>query len=168
MIKYNEFWGLYIKILNSPAPPIDFGAKWRGKIYKPFLKKCGKGFMVPWRTYIFNPNKLSVGNNVYLGYNSYFGQGEIEIHNNVLIGPFVSVTASNHVKGEDTSFRNAEYLEKKIIIKSNSWIGSHTCILAGVTVGEGAIVAAGSVVTSDVPDKSIVGGVPAKVIKTIN
>lgn len=167
MIKYNEAWGWVIKTLNAPAPPIDFGARWRGNVYKPFMKACGKGFMVPWRTYIFNPNKMSVGNNVYLGYNSYYGQGTIEIHDNVLIGPFVSVTASNHVIGEDDSFRNANYAEKKVVIKSNCWIGAHTCILAGVTIGEGSLVAAGSVVTKDVPDYTVVGGAPAKIIKSL-
>lgn len=155
-------------MLNAFAPPVDFGARWRGAVYGPFLRSCGKGLMVPWRTYIFNPNKLSVGRNVYLGYNSYFGQGEIEIHDNVLIGPFVSITASNHVSDESESFRNSEYLEKKIVIKSNCWIGAHSCILAGVTIGTSAIVAAGSVVTKDVPDFTVVGGAPAKVLKEIN
>ncbi len=167
MIKYNEGWGWLIKILNALAPPIDFGSRWRGNVYRPFLKSCGARFMVPWRTLIFNPNKLSVGDNVYLGYNSYFGQGEIEIHDNVLIGPFVSVTASNHVIGDDGSFRNAGYAEKKILIKSNSWIGAHVCIMAGVTIGEGAIVAAGSIVTKNVPDFTVVAGAPARVIKHI-
>ena len=81
MIKYNEFWGFVIKILITFAPPIDMGAKLRGYIYRPFLIKCGKKLMIPWRTYIFNPNKLTVGDEVYLGYNSYYGQGEINIEN---------------------------------------------------------------------------------------
>lgn len=165
MIKYNEFWGWGIKSLISFAPPIDRGALWRGMIYRPFLKKCGRKFMVPWRTYIFNPNKLSVGDNVYLGYNSYIGQGEVVIGNNVLIGPFVSITASNHVKGEDNSFRNPDFNEEKIEIKDNVWIGAHVNILAGVTIGEGAVVAAGSVVTKDVPPNATVGGIPARILK---
>jgi len=166
MIRYNESWGWLIKCLIALAPPVDFGAKWRGLVYKPFLKSCGKSFMVPWRTHIFNPNKLTVGDNVYLGYNSYYGQGEIEIHDDVLIGPFVSVTATNHLFSEKAHFRNSKYEEAKIIIKKGCWIGAHVIILAGVTIGEGSIVAAGSVLTKNVLPYSKVAGVPAKCIKT--
>jgi|TARA_Y100000031_G_C8212405_1_gene381658 maltose O-acetyltransferase len=167
MIKYNEFWGFVIKILITFAPPIDMGAKLRGYIYRPFLKKCGKKLMIPWRTYIFNPNKLTVGDEVYLGYNSYYGQGEINIGNRVLIGPFVSITATNHILGDDNTFINSQYSEKTITIKEGSWIGAHSCVLSGVTIGKNCIIAAGSVVTSDVPDSTIYGGVPAKKIKDV-
>ncbi len=165
MLRYNEFWGWLILLLSLPLPPIDGGARIRGLLYRPFLKRSGRKLMVPWRTNIFNPNKLSVGDNVHLGYNSYYGQGAITIGDNVLIGPFVSVTASNHVRGEDGHFRNAQYQEKPIVIESDVWIGAHCCILAGVTIGRGAVIAAGSVVTKNVPAGSLVGGVPAAVIR---
>ncbi|MDE7464023.1 MAG: sugar O-acetyltransferase, partial [Clostridiales bacterium] len=54
-----------------------------------------------------------------------------------------------------------------IKIGNNVWIGAHATILAGVTIGNGAVVAAGAVVTKDVPENAVVGGVPAKIIKTI-
>ena len=54
-----------------------------------------------------------------------------------------------------------------IVVKDNVWIGAHATILAGVTIGENAVVAAGAVVTKDVPANTIVGGVPARVLKTI-
>jgi len=164
MIKYNEFWGFIIKVISSFLPPIDLGAKIKGWLYKPFLKKCGKNFMVPWRTYIFNPNRLSVGDNVYLGYNSYYGQGDIIIKDNVLIGPFVSVTATNHTQKEG-SFRFGEYIAKPIVIENNVWIGAHVCVLAGVKIGKGSVIAAGAVVAKNIPGKVIAGGIPAKVIK---
>ena len=55
-----------------------------------------------------------------------------------------------------------------VVVEDNVWIGERVCILSGVTVGKGAIVAANSVVTKDVPPYSVVGGVPAKLIKVIN
>jgi maltose O-acetyltransferase len=167
MIKYNEFFAFVIKVVSLFLPPIDTGAKIRGRLFKPFMKSCGKNFMVPWRTNIFNPNKMSVGKNVYLGYNSYYGQGTIEIGDNVLFGPFVSVTPSNHVRLEG-HFRNAKYDDKKIVIGDNVWLGSHCCILAGVKIGKGSVIGAGSVVTKDVPENVIMAGVPAKVIKKLN
>ena len=167
MLKYNEFFGWIIKLISIVLPPVDVGAKIRGWLYRPFLKKCGTSLMVPWRTNIFNPNGMSVGSKVYLGYNSYYGQGEIIIGDNVLIGPFVSVTASNHVKGSDGNYRNKDFNAKPVEIQSDCWIGAHVCILAGVTIGKGSIVAASSVVTKNIPPGTIAAGSPAKVIKKI-
>jgi maltose O-acetyltransferase len=122
--------------------------------------------MIPWKTYIFNPNRLSVGNNVYLGYNCYYGQGDIVIKDNVLIGPFVSITASNHTISEkDGSYRDGSFKAKTITIEENVWVGAHVCILAGVKIGERSLIAAGSIVTKDVPSGTVVAGCPAKVIK---
>jgi maltose O-acetyltransferase len=166
MIKYNEASGWYIKLISALLPPLDLGAKIRGWLYKPYLKKCGRNFMVPWKTHIFNPNKLSVGNNVYLGYNSYYGQGKVDIGHNVLIGPFVSITATNHVR-KAGHFRNKSYEEKKITIGNNCWIGAHVCVLAGVNIGRNCLIGAGSIVTKNIPSNSIAVGNPAKVVKKL-
>jgi acetyltransferase-like isoleucine patch superfamily enzyme len=56
---------------------------------------------------------------------------------------------------------------KPIFIKQNAWIGANVTLLPGVTIGENAVVAAGAVVSKDVPDNAVVGGIPAKIIKTI-
>ncbi|MCZ2083871.1 MAG: sugar O-acetyltransferase, partial [Flavobacteriales bacterium] len=56
----------------------------------------------------------------------------------------------------------------KIHIKKNAWIGANVTILQGVTIGENSVVAAGAVVSKDVPDNTIVGGIPAKILKKIN
>lgn len=165
-ITYNELWAWLLYMLGAICPPRDFGAKIRGKLYRPFLKKSGSNLMIPARTMLFNPNRLSAGDNVYLGYNSYYGQGDITIGDNVLIGPFVSVTATNHLPAATGSFRQGGFENKGVVIESDVWIGAHACILAGVTIGQGALVAAGSVVTKDVPANSVVAGVPAMPIKT--
>lgn len=133
----------------------------------PFMKHCGKKLMIPLRTHIFNPNRLSVGDNVYLGYCGYYGQGDIFIGDNVLIGPFVSITATNHLRGRDGSFRSNDLEEKPVRIKNNCWIGAHVSIVAGVTIGDGSVVAAGSVVTKDIPNHVIAAGVPTRIIRSI-
>ena len=80
--------------------------------------------------------------------------------NNVSISPEVSLITSNHLK-DDPAFGIED---KPIVIEDYAWVGSRATVLPGVTIGKGAIVAAGSVVTKDVPAFAVVGGVPAKVI----
>lgn len=167
MIKYNEFYSFVIKLLNLLCPPFDFGSRLRFLLMKPFLKESGKNNLIPWRCHIFNPNGLKLGSNSYLGYNSYYGQGNINIGNNVLIGPFVSITASNHVK-ENGNFRNTKFKAADVTIGDNVWIGGHVSVLAGVTIGEGSVVGAGSVIKDDVPKFSLVVGNPQRIVKQYN
>ncbi len=149
-----------VYLLSSCLPPNDFGSRIRFYLIRHLLKSYGTNILIPARCHIFNPAGLEIGDNSYLGYNSYYGQGEIKIGKNVLVGPYVSVTASNHVR-LDGNFRNSNFLAKKIVIEDDVWIGAHSCILAGVTIGKGAVVAAGSVVNKSVPPNTTVGGVPA-------
>jgi acetyltransferase-like isoleucine patch superfamily enzyme len=90
--------------------------------------------------------------------------GGITLEDDVLIGPKVNLVTENHPL--DPVDRRS-LISKPIVIKRNAWIGAAATILPGVTIGENSVVAAGAVVTKDVPPNTIVGGVPAKVIKTI-
>jgi len=106
---------------------------------------------------------IQIGKNVFINHAcSFLDMGGITIEDNVLIGPKVNLVTENHPL--DPVNRRA-LVSKPIIIKRNAWIGAAATILPGVTVGENSIVAAGAVVTIDVPANTIVGGVPAKVIK---
>lgn len=94
-------------------------------------------------------------------------KGEIRIGNDVRIAPHVMIIGANH-RFDDLSRPIAKQgVERKsVVIEDDVWIGGRVNILAGVTVGRGSVVAAGAVVTHDVPPYSVVAGVPAKVIKT--
>ena len=83
------------RLLFVPDGPL--GDRTRGRLYEPFLKSYGKNFKVGSQAFIFNPNGLTVGNDVYIGFNAYLGQGDITLKDEVLIGNFVSITASNHL-----------------------------------------------------------------------
>lgn len=108
---------------------------------------------------------ITIGKNVFINHGcSFLDIGGITIEDDVLIGPKVSLITENHPI--DPSNRKSLDL-KKVLIKKNAWIGAGATILPGVTIGENAIVAAGAVVTKDVFDNTIVGGVPAKLIKKI-
>lgn len=108
---------------------------------------------------------LTIGKNVFINHDcSFLDLGGITIDDDVLIGPKVSLITENHPI--DPLQRKSLDL-KSIHIKRNAWIGAAATILPGVTIGENAIVAAGAVVTKNVPDNVVVAGVPAKVIKKI-
>jgi acetyltransferase-like isoleucine patch superfamily enzyme len=107
-----------------------------------------------------------IGKNVFINFDCVFlDLGGITIEDNVLIAPKVSLLSEGHpiLPEERHSLKVGS-----IHIKKNAWIGANATILQGVTIGENAIVAAGSVVSKDVADNTIVGGIPAKIIKEIN
>lgn len=111
---------------------------------------------------------LKIGNNSSIGPYSYIGcSGYIEIGDNVMLSPRVSIYAENHhFEDPSISIKDQGVKRSAIKIEDNCWIASNSIILAGVTIGEGSVIAAGSVVTKDVPAYSVVAGVPAKVIKS--
>lgn len=110
---------------------------------------------------------LSIGNNSAVGAYSYLGaQGGIEIGNNVIMGPRVSFHSENHIfTDKNTPIRLQGEVRKKIIVDDDCWVGTGSIILAGVHIHSSAVIAAGAVVTKDVPSNSVVAGVPAKIIK---
>lgn len=109
---------------------------------------------------------IHVGDNFYAGYNcTMLDYAEIKIGNNCLIGPNVGIYTTGHNLNPNDRYK-AGYA-KPITIGNDVWIGGHSCIVPGVTIGDGVVVAAGSVVTKDVPSLTMVAGVPAKVIKSL-
>ena len=109
---------------------------------------------------------IKIGKNVFINHAcSFLDMGGITIEDEVLIGPKVNLITENHPL--DPTDRRA-LITKPIIIKRNAWIGAGATILPGVTIGKNAVVAAGAVVSKNVPDNAIVGGVPAKIIRSIN
>ena len=120
---------------------------------------------------LFPPFYTDYGMNIKLGRQVFINagccfqdQGGIEIGDNVQIGHQTVLATLNH---DLEPARRRNMIPAPIKIGNNVWIGSHATILAGVTIGDNAVVAAGAVVTKDVPPNCVVGGVPAKIIKKI-
>jgi acetyltransferase-like isoleucine patch superfamily enzyme len=104
-----------------------------------------------------------IGKNVFINHDcTFLDIGGITIEDDVLIGPKASLITESHPLNPA---ERKMLLVKPVVIKRNAWIGAGATILPGVTVGENAVVAAGAVVSKDVPDNSVVGGIPAKIIK---
>lgn len=115
--------------------------------------------------YINYGKHTKIGKNVFINFDCVFlDLGGITIEDNVLIAPKVSLLSEGHPISPD---ERHSLVPKPIHIKKNAWIGANATILQGVTIGRNSVVASGSVVSKDVPDNVIVGGIPAKIIKTI-
>ncbi|MFD2831415.1 sugar O-acetyltransferase [Corticicoccus populi] len=121
------------------------------KMFLPFTSDFGKN--------------TSIGKNVFINSGCRFqDQGRISIGDGSLIGHNVVIATINHDFAPDN--RGTMYL-KPVTLERNSWIGSNATILPGVTIGENSVVAAGAVVTKDVPENTIVGGNPAKILSSL-
>ena len=109
---------------------------------------------------------LNLGDNSNIGAYCYIGcSGRIDIGKNVLMSPRVSFFAENHnYSNINTPMKDQGVTRMPIIVEDDCWLASGSTILAGAHIGEGAIVAAGAVVTKEVPPFAIVGGIPAKVL----
>lgn len=110
---------------------------------------------------------IRIGNNVGVGEFAYLGgAGGLEIGDDCIIGQYLSCHPENHLADKlEVPIRHQGVSRRGIKIGRNCWIGSKVTILDGVEVGEGCIIAAGAVVTKSFPANSIIGGVPAKLIK---
>ena len=140
-----ELRALFSQLIGRPVDE-SFG------LFPPFYTDCGKN--------------IHIGKNVFINMGCKFqDQGGIFIGDGALIGHNVVLATLNHAKSPQD---RSSMLPAPIHIGKNVWIGANATVLPGVTIGDGAIVAAGAVVTRDIPENTIVGGVPAKVIRTIS
>ncbi|HEX3381229.1 MAG TPA: sugar O-acetyltransferase [Paraburkholderia sp.] len=109
---------------------------------------------------------IRVGRNVFVNQNcTFYDLGGLDIADDVMIGPNVSLITSGHPI--EPSQRRAGVTASPIVIERDVWIAAGATIIGGVTVAENSVVAAGSVVTRDVPPNTLVGGNPARVIRSI-
>lgn len=131
-----------------------------------YLKSCGKKLRVKSGAEI-SPNS-SVGFDSELGTRCII-QANVSIGDHVIMGPDIKIYSRNHRADRvDIPIQKQGDIELTTIIGNDVWIGANVIVTAGVTVGNHCILAAGSVVTRDVEDYAVVGGVPAKVLKIRN
>ncbi|WP_321921995.1 sugar O-acetyltransferase [Paraburkholderia guartelaensis] len=129
-------------------------------------KKVDDSFLLIPPFYTTGGVEIRVGRNVFVNQNcTFYDLGGLDIADDVMIGPNVSLITSGHPI--EPSRRRDGVVAKPIVIERNVWIAAGATIIGGVTVGENSVVAAGSVVTKDVPPNTLVGGNPARVIRSI-
>lgn len=164
LILYYGF-ALYLPKSNRPyafkiTKPIRYN------ICKNIFDYCGKNVNVERLAYFGDGQGIFIGDNSGIGVNCKV-QPPVKIGNDVMMGEDVIIITNTH-KFDDCSIpmriQGSETLP--VIIEDNVWIGSRAIILPGVKIGKGSIIGAGAVVTKDIPEYSIVGGVPAKLIRS--
>ena len=132
-------------------------------LVKELFGEIGEGSRVMTPTTVVRGQNVRIGKNVVVMNNSLFmSAGGITIEDDVLVAANSQIISNNHDPEEHQILTC-----KPVVLKRNCWIGAGATILPGVTVGENAIVGAGSVVTKDVEANTVVGGIPAKLIKRL-
>ena len=156
--------------------PAAFNKLFIDPIIRASCMRCGSSVKIGRGARIYGVKNLILGNDVSIGERATImcTRAKVKIGDHVMTGPNVTIITGGHrtdlVGRYMTTVTNAEKRpedDRDIIFEGDNWIGANATILRGVTVGRGAIIAAGAVVTKDVPANTVVGGVPARVIKTI-
>jgi maltose O-acetyltransferase len=160
----NEAW-CWLEALVRWMPG-RLGRLIRHFVYRVVVKGSGPLLLAEY-AHVWEPWRMRCGRNVRFGrFNQINCVGGLEIGDDVMMGPFVVILTANHRHDESgIPMRVQGMTQAPVRIESDVWIGAQVVILPGVTIGRGAIVAAGAVVTRDVLPGSVVGGVPAKVIR---
>jgi galactoside O-acetyltransferase len=181
------YWLNFIRFL-----PGNSGLAIRFLVYRRLFCSCGKKVIIAPGCYIRGGKNIILGDNIGIGLNAQvyaegsgkeqlkIGNyvflnsnvmlnadlgGQIQIGNNVLIGPNVVIRASNHSFADpNVPIEQQGHVPGRIVIEDDVWLGANVVVLPNVTIGRGAVVAAGAVVTKDVAPFSVVGGVPARLI----
>ncbi|NER99361.1 MAG: acyltransferase [Symploca sp. SIO1B1] len=139
----------------------------RRNLLKLLGAKFGSGTVIRGGSYFYGGD-LVTGIKCQINRGCYFDfTGKITFKDNVVVGHGVTFITTEH-KIQDSARRAGPVYGRPILVEDGAWIGANSTILPGITIGKGAIIAAGAVVTKDVPSNVVVGGVPAKTIKGLD
>ena len=149
---------------------LELGCKWEGLRYFPSeFKMADKAeIAVDGHFYILTGCHVAINEGATLNLGSGYinNNATIDCFDSIIIGHGVAISSGVTLRDSDNHAINGNTrISAPIVIEDHVWIGLNATILKGVTIGKGAVVAAGAVVTADVPENTLVGGVPAKVIK---
>lgn len=156
----------FARYLPASTSPITHWARMiRRAVCRHLFDYCGDNVNVEKGAYFATGGGISIGKGSGLGVNCLV-HGPLEIGEKVMMGPDVVILTHTHnIDRTDIPMGDQGSRVAKVIIGNDVWIGMRSIIMPGVRIGNGAVIGAGAVVTKDVPDYAIVGGVPARVIK---
>ena len=136
-------------------------------LLKTLTKSCGDNVSIHPDVYLFSVSQLTIGDNVSIHPMCYIDStGEIDIGNDVSIAHATTILSTTHTFEDlDVPIKDQSVEKRKTVIENDVWIGAKATVLCGNTVHSGSVIAAGAMVTHDVPAQSVVAGIPARVIK---
>ena len=160
------YYSIAIRFPTQPVPGWWLGYALRRFLLKRIAESCGEGVHVKHGCYIGLGRKLRVGNGAQLGHNARI-ESNVTIGDDVLMGPDVVIMTTSHAfENPDLPInRQGSLPTLPVVIGNDAWIGTRVVIMPGVTIGNGAVVGAGSIVTRDIPPFAIAAGNPARVIR---
>lgn len=163
----NALYYGFARHLPYSVRPYSFGARAiRYQICRHMFDTCGRNVNVEYGALINSGAKISIGDNSGIGYRAFIS-GPLVIGRNVIMGPnctFLSINR-NTAQVDRTMYAQGYLPEEPPVIEDDVWIGANVTVLPGVRIGQGSILAAGAVVSRDVPAYAVVAGNPAQVIK---
>lgn len=158
------YYGFAKYLPASTSPLTHWARKIRRMICRPIFDKCGDNVNVE-RGARFATGGISIGSGSGLGVNCSV-HGPLRIGENVMMGPDVTILTHTHnIERTDIPMGRQGSVVKEVSIGDDVWIGMRSIIMSGVRIGNGVVIGAGAVVTKNVPDFAIVGGVPARIIR---
>ncbi len=153
-----------ISLLTDFWPDNRITIRLRGLLMKPFIYRCGRNFTIAKNVQLKSTHRLTIGDNVYIASGTWLNaMGHLTIGDEVIFGPYVVISTGTHQFRND-SVRFGGTVMEPVSIGRGTWLAAHVSVRAGVKIGSGVLVAANAVVTKDIPDNVVVGGVPAQVI----
>lgn len=157
---------LPLQEVGGLLPTLPAVLELRRRYYAAVLDRCGPGLVVRGQVLLRHTRNISMGRDVFINHGvDITAWGRIEIGDDVLIGPGAVLHSGDHeMRDPDVPVRKQGIRTGRIVVEDDVWIGAHSVVLRDVRLGRGCVVAAGAVVTHDVPPYAIVGGVPARVI----
>jgi maltose O-acetyltransferase len=163
LLKY--LWFHFIMLMTGWFPDLCPVMQARGWLLRPCFKTCGRNLQVARQVTINFSSRLEIGHDVYIATGCWLhAWGGITLEDEVQLGPYAVLVTGNHTR-ERGSYRYGRSRLAPIRMCRGSWVAAHATVTKGVTVGCGALVAANSVATRDVPEFAVAGGVPARIIE---
>ena len=158
-------WFHFITLATGWLPDLRPVLRFRGFLLRPAFKSCGRNLQVARRVTVNFTNRLEIGGHVFLGMGCWLNAaGGIVLEDEVQLGPYSALVTSDHTQ-IGGSYRFGPSHLAPIRLCKGSWIAAHATVTKGVVIGRGALLAANSVATRDVPSFAMAGGVPARVIQ---